>query len=552
MIEIDFKHPDYTEVFKIRQLKLNDIKSNPVLLRAMKVHYRHNPWDFIRDWAMTFDPRQIEKGLLATIPFIPWPKQLEFLHWLDDRWKSGEYGIVEKSRDCGVTWLALGYVYTKWLFEPGFSAGVGSQKEIKVDKKGDPDCLFEKLRFLVRYTPEEFMPEGFNHRLHDGFMKLINPENGATITGEVGDDIGRGGRKSIWLVDEYASIEHQLMVDNSLSAATNCQIDISTYKGNGNLFYRKALRFHGTRKKFIFDWRDDPRKDDIWYAKQKSERDPITIAQEIDRDPNASAEDVFIPAQWVKAAIDLHKLIKVAPSGIRATSFDPADTGDSKGVVSRHGYVITAAELKIDGDITDAIPWAYELAFKHNSEVLSYDADGMGAPVMKLTFKQYASGTMAVIPFYGSGAVFEKDKRFGEILGELDTTLKTNGDTFENFRSQAATWMRDRFEGAYKVRKQIEEGGVVMGINFDEIISIDSDCVNAFELVAELSRPKRVWSNNGKLQVESKKAMKSRGIESPGLFDACMMNCAIRGATIKKRRDFRVKSIGIRDSGVGM
>ena len=46
--------------------------------------------------------------------------------------------------------------------------------------------------------------------------------------------------------------------------------------------------------------------------------------------------------------------------------------------------------------------------------------------------------------------------------------------------------------------------------------------------------------------------MKSRGIESPGLFDSAMMVCAIRGAKIKKRRDFKTRSIGVRDSGVGM
>ena len=101
---MDYMNPDYTEIFKRRQLRLDQVRSNPQLLAAMKVHYRENPEAFINDWGMTFDPRQIEKGLLATVPFIMWPKQEEYIRWVLDRWKAGEYGVAEKSRDCGVTW----------------------------------------------------------------------------------------------------------------------------------------------------------------------------------------------------------------------------------------------------------------------------------------------------------------------------------------------------------------------------------------------------------------------------------------------------------------
>jgi hypothetical protein len=549
---IDFKNPDYTEVFYNRQLRLDQVLSDPQLLAIMKVHYRHNPIDFINDWGMTFDPRQVEKGMLATFPFILWPRQEEYINWLMERWKTGEYGLAEKSRDCGVTWLCVAFQCVQWLFTPDFAGGFGSAKVTKVDKKGDPDCIFEKIRFFIQHVPKVFMPKGYNERLHSGFMKLINPENGATITGEGGDDVGRGGRKSLYMVDEAASIERQLAVANSLSATTNCQIDVSTYKGNGNLFYRNAMKFHGTPQKFIFDWKQDPRKDEAWYAKQVKDKDPITVAQEIDRDPNASSTDAFIPAKWVNAAIDLHKLIKLEPIGIRATSFDPADVGDAKAVTSRHGYVITDAEQKTDGDITQAIPWAYELSFKHRSDVLTYDADGMGAPAMKLTFDAYAAGRMNVLPYYGSGKVVDKKKRYGEIPGEPDRTLKTNEDLFLNYRAQTATWARDRFEGAYKLRKLVESGAVALEVDSDKIISIDSTCVNAFELIAELSRPKRKYTDNGIIRVESKKEMKARDIESPNLFDTTIMLMAVKVPSLRRRRKAQTRSIRARDRGVGM
>jgi len=556
---INYKNPDYTEVFFERQERLANLRADPKLLSIMKVYYKDNPWDFINDWGMTFDPRQLELGKNASIPFILWPRQREFLHWLDERWKAGEYGIVEKSRDCGVTWLAVGFCAAQWLFLPGFSAGFGSALEKKVDRIGDPDCIFEKIRFFIKNVPEDFMPAGYNQRTHNGFMKLVNPENEATITGDCGIDMGRGGRKSIYLVDEAAHVENQLATDHAISMATNCHIDIGTYNGNGNLFYKKAVKFakfEGGRHKFIFDWTQDPRKDAAWYAKQKAEKDPITVAQEIDRDPNASAEDTFIPSLWIQAAVDLHKLIKVPPTGIRTTAFDPADVGDAKTTLSRHGYIVNEADLLSDGDIMMAIPWAYEKSFKHRSDVLVYDADGMGAPTMKLTLKSHSAGIKPVIAFYGSGEVQDKKQKYGKTADTSNEDLRgmrTNGDTFVNFRAQAATWLRDRFEAAYNIRMQIEKGGVVLSSSCEDIISIDSECKNFFELIAELSRPKRLYTNTGKIKVESKKEMKARNVESPNLFDTCMMAFAINKIPRQNtHRHTTSRRIRIRDRGLGL
>lgn len=114
--------------------------------------------------------------------------------------------------------------------------------------------------------------------------------------------------------------------------------------------------------------------------------------------------------------------------------------------------------------------------------------------------------------------------------------------------------MRDRFEASYNIRKIIESGQVPVGLNLDNIISIDSSCINQFELVAELSRPRRIWDTaSGKIQVESKKAMKARGVDSPNLFDACMGAVAARPAGFKSRRNNRAsRSIKARDRTVGM
>ena len=59
----DWKSPNYAEVFKRRVEKLNRIRANPYCLPALKVFYRHNPIQFLQDWATTADPRNIELAL---------------------------------------------------------------------------------------------------------------------------------------------------------------------------------------------------------------------------------------------------------------------------------------------------------------------------------------------------------------------------------------------------------------------------------------------------------------------------------------------------------
>ena len=84
------------------------------------------------------------------MPFLLWPRQVEFLKWLYNTWKTGDRGLVEKSRDAGLTWLSCGFAVCMFLFVDGFAIGFGSRKEALVDNKGDPDCIFEKIRHLLR------------------------------------------------------------------------------------------------------------------------------------------------------------------------------------------------------------------------------------------------------------------------------------------------------------------------------------------------------------------------------------------------------------------
>lgn len=567
-LKIDYSNPDeqYKHIFELRSRRIIALSRDPEALEVCKVHYANNPWDFINDWGMTFDPRKVPMGQLASMPFILWPKQVEYLKWLTQQYYAGERGLTEKSRDCGVTWLSVGWSISMFLFNPGFTAGFGSQKKQKVDKKGDPSCIFEKIRFFYLTIPKIFRPKHFDNRLHMTEMKLVNPDNGATITGEVGDDIGRGGRTSIFFVDEAAHIEHQFMVDAALSQNTDCQIDISTPNGTGNEFYKKAQKFEGTTRKFVFDYKDDPRKDDAWLAKQIEETDEAILGQEVYRDYEASSEDIFIPAKWVRACIDAHITLGFRPEGIRVTSFDPADVGDAKAGINRHGVVITEADQLKSGDITQAIPWVFDMADKFRTDVFIFDGDGMGAPSMKLAIQNLSVKRFKIVAFHGSAGVINPNdipgqERFLKLQklkkkqerdrDMLEGKLKTNADTYGNYRAQAWSWFRERCELTYIAVERAKTGQVVNADPAD-LVSISSNCNYLNQLVSEISRPKRIYKGDGKILVESKEAMRKRGVVSPNLADSAVMAFSVNKIPEEVKKPYRqVRHHYVADTTVG-
>jgi len=70
----------------------------------------------------------------------------------------------------------------------------------------DRDRLLWKVRTFVRHLPPEFRgswDEGRNF----AHLRVAFPDTGSSIVGEAGDNIGRGGRTSMYIVDEAAFLE---------------------------------------------------------------------------------------------------------------------------------------------------------------------------------------------------------------------------------------------------------------------------------------------------------------------------------------------------------
>ncbi len=519
----DWQSPNYEAVFAERIKRLERLRADPSLLDPLKIYYRDNPADFISDWGATLDPRNVERGLPALVPFVLFQRQVEWIEYVVACWREQRPGITEKSRDSGVSWLSVALACTLCLFHRGLAVGFGSRKEEYVDRIGDPKSLFYKARLFLGELPKEFRC-GWEAERHAPHMRIMFPESDSIITGESGDNIGRGDRKSIYFVDEAAFLEHPLMIDAALSQTTNCRQDVSTPNGLGNPFEQK--RHAGRIDVFTFHWRDDPRKDDVWYAKQVADIDnPTIIAQEIDIDYSASVEGVLIPHAWVLAAFDACEKLGIEPTGTQVGALDVADEGgDLLAFAVTHGVEVQWVEewAGKGADIFKSVERAFRICDHFELDGFRYDADGLGAGVRgdaRVVNAQRAANGLpkrAATPFRGSGAVWNPDGQ--------DVRGRKNKDFFANCKAQAWWALRERFR---KTHRWVvgDEDGVKVRSGPDEIISLSHTIDEGdnfkmrLKLAAELSQPTFTTTAVGKIAVDKA----PDGTKSPNLADALVI-----------------------------
>ena len=488
---------------------------------GIKKIYGDDPIRFVMDFCITYDPRRSGQ---KKIPFYLFEKQIEFILWLKESITINKGGVVLKSRDMGATWCCCAFSVWMWLFIDGCSVGWGSRKEILVDRLADPDSIFEKIRMILNQLPKRILPKGFNQDTHCNFMKIINPDNGCTITGEAGDNMGRGGRKTIYFKDESAHYERPELIEAALSENTDIQIDISSVNGVGNVFHRRATA-ENTRL-FEMDWRDHPLKDDKWYEakRQKALEEGLEhiFRQEVDRDFTAAVEGILIPGNIVQACIDAHIKLGVEPEGIRQLGFDPYDEGgDRHAFVSRHGILVNDCEEWGEGDTGEATRKIYSYCGLNKIDRMVYDATGVGAGV-KAEIKRITSSNESDYKLDFDGFVAGGKVNMPELREYGD---RKNKDMFFRLKAQESWRLRERFFKTYNA--------VVKGEPFkpEEIISLDSKMKYINKLVIQLSQPLRGVNDAGQIIIKKK----PEGTKSPNLFDSMVQACCGKAYSIPKR-----------------
>jgi hypothetical protein len=489
-----------------------------------------DPVYFFRNFLYTSDPRlATEAGGDTLIPFVLFEKQVEYVKWIHKQAQYHDNGVVLKCRDMGVSWMNCGYAVWGLLFIPGFMAGFGSNKADAVDKRGDMKSLIEKCRFMIRWVfknsnwLKEYVWPDFNERFNFKEMLITNNYLGTAISGDSGDNMGTGDRKTIYFPDEWAKVEHAAVVKASVSNVANSVIYTSTPMGAGNDFANMVRE--GKPACFTFNWTDHPKKTQNWFNNLTDRKgySKELIAQEVLHDFNCSVEDQFIPGEWVRAAIDAP--IIDMNDRTRVAGFDVAAGGENVSVyILREGNHVELGDIHVlnDSNTTDLTHKIIQQGTDDHIHELHYDSAGIGIAVRSTLEKTDMPFNFKVLPFHG-GSAATTDLAEGE--------YRPIRERFLNRRAQAWYSVRERF------RKTFEY--VVKGVKHpvSALISIP----NNSKLVDQLSLPMLIRSENGRIKVESKEDMKRRGIQSPDHADALIYAFAtadkgvinVQGQTIK-------------------
>lgn len=523
--------PNYAGVYAWRLKTLTALRADPDMMRDARAYYAANKGEFIQHWVDTYNPRKA-KGA-KWVPFVFFAKQQQFLEFVEELDRDQENGLVEKCRDIGATWLAAAYSVACWLFDDDDATGWGSRKQDLVDKLGNADSIFEKMRLILKRLPPEWLPDGFKWRDHATFMKLINPANGSTVTGEAGDNIGRGGRNSRYFKDESAWWPRPELAEAALGDNTNVQIDISSVAGPNNVFYRrrkngvdwyKGRKFEpGEVRVFVFAWDDHPEKTQEWYdaRKAKAEREGLlhVFAQEVDRDYFGTATDRIIEPEWIDACVDAHMKVPylsiIQPFNVWSMGLDLADGGTDRNAQAEVQWIILRdVEEWGERDPGVTARRCMKRALTHPGVKVQYDSIGIGSNVKSEYNRlrdtgEIKPGSFHMVPWNAGAAVVNP---FDTIIPDDDES-PLNRDFYHNMKAQAWWSLRAR---CYKTYRAVKFGDVYKP---EELVSFDSKMLLLEQLKGELAQATRGDAGSLKMLVNKT----PEGTKSPNLADAVVM-----------------------------
>lgn len=555
--------PNYDLVLEWRRKKLAQIESgrvDPLKMRAAYARGWQGAVRFICHWMDTYDPRNAGTNRPVWMPMILFPKQVELVRFVMSCLEDQEGGLLEKSRTMGASWVCINLSIWMWLFWPGSAIGWGSQSQEQVDRIGDMSSLFEKMRQSIARLPDVWKPEKLIPEEHLLMRRLVNPDNGSTITGGIGDKIGRGGRTRVYFKDESAHYERPDIIEASLSETTRVPIDISSVNGTGNLFHRtreagvdwtpnaKDLP-KGQTRVLVMDWSDHPEYDLNWYltkekaAKQRGIRH--IFAQEIERNYAAAVEGVIIQPELVEMAVDAHEVLGFEIEGGIVGALDVADglkgVRDRNAWAGRWGSVLVQLDEWAERDTAMTARKAVvhgkalmELASLMRLES-QYDCIGVGAGVKaetnRLKDKKSMPLGMTFIPWNaGSSVLYPLNRPMKVDDNTPDAAAAVaknrNKDLFENLKAQGWWNLQRRFELTYravmKTRGTPLEGDEDLTWEPGQLISLSSKHLPnelLLKLKKELSQP--VWTQSGRLRMMVDKT--PEGTTSPNMGDVVMM-----------------------------
>jgi hypothetical protein len=238
-------------------------------------------------------------------PWVPFAFQVDVIRWFQqimattyDKRGRGD-GILEKSRELGVSWLFCLLAAHGWLFLDDQTIMLMSKSAELVDNRGDPGSLFYKIRALVgiydKVPRETLAPgsfwDGLRARLpawmtppvvqreHDHIMKLVHPSKNNTIIGETTTSTSGTGGRATWLGIDEASKNPKLKdIWGGLASVSYHRFAFSSASLEfGTDFYDLARAAEDARNRdttgpsyYRADWWLHPLRNDDWLASERA------------------------------------------------------------------------------------------------------------------------------------------------------------------------------------------------------------------------------------------------------------------------------------------
>ncbi len=475
-----------------RVRRLERAQEDPEYRQACLEACSRDPTLFIDDWVWAYNPWNASTPLPTKMPFALRPRQRELIEWLEGLLADEENGLIEKSRKEGASYVCLAYGLHQWLFEEGFSMTVGSRKFELVEKKGDLDALLPKVRYMLYNLPAWMRPAAFVPDKHDNEARLLNPEKETSITGEAGENMGRGGRSTLYLIDEWAHVQRQQMVNAAVGDNAKVHVKLSTPSGSQDKMHEEKRS--GRYRVFQLHWRDNPVKnytaavetDDglqtiyPWYEEQKRKKDAVTIKQEIDIDYGASADNVVIPSKWVNAAVEIN-----LPTGARRTAgLDVSGGNDDKTVLTIRAGASVEAVTPLNVREADQADEVKRICRDAGIERLTYDRMGVGSGITATLKKNERQLPFAVCGVTNSDVPTNRKFR--------DAPDVPCDERFKDLAAELWWALRLRFKASYEARNGEEN-------------HLPSDCISIPDrssLVGELSQPTYSKTAAGKIKID--------------------------------------------------
>jgi phage terminase large subunit len=237
--------------------------------------------------------------------------------------------------------------------------------------------------------------------------------------------------------------------------------------------------------------------------------------------PLSSSQLSIIKPEWIEASVEAESVLGVEICGRTSSGFDIADTGGDRCVIvcSKGGSVKYLESWKArEDELLMSVDRAYTISKMQGCTIIVYDSVGLGAccgaEINRNNKKQtYVQDMIRAVGFNaGSRKIYR-----GESLVEHCSNIK-NKDFYSNLKAQSWWNVSDRLRHTYNAINGKEEP------DMSKIISISKDISFLENLKIELCTPERQYDDQGRVRVESKKDLASRGVPSTDLADAFIMS----------------------------